>query len=68
LVGDTVGGTATDCRVDRRSPRSARRFNFAKAIADSADGGVIEECGHWVFEEKILFIRQQLSISWEKHR
>jgi pimeloyl-ACP methyl ester carboxylesterase len=43
-------------------------FNFAKAIADSADGGIIEECGHWVFEEKIDFIRQQLSIVWEKHR
>jgi pimeloyl-ACP methyl ester carboxylesterase len=35
-------------------------FNSAKAIADSADGGVIEECGHWVFEEKIDFICQQL--------
>jgi hypothetical protein len=33
----------------------------AKVIADSADGGVIEECGHWVFEEKIDFVREQLS-------
>ena len=36
-------------------------FNSAKATADSADGGVIEECGHWVFEEKIDFVREQLS-------
>jgi pimeloyl-ACP methyl ester carboxylesterase len=39
-------------------------FNSAKAIADSADGGVIEECGHWVFEEKIDFIREQLCSFW----
>ena len=41
-------------------------FNSAKAIADSAEGGVIEECGHWVFEEKTDFIREQLSGFWEK--
>jgi pimeloyl-ACP methyl ester carboxylesterase len=43
-------------------------LNFAKAITDSADGGVIEECGHWVFEEKIDFICQQLASFWEKRR
>ncbi|HET7665492.1 MAG TPA: alpha/beta hydrolase [Mycobacterium sp.] len=42
-------------------------LNCAKAIAESADGGVIEECGHWVFEEKPDFICQQLSSFWEKH-
>jgi pimeloyl-ACP methyl ester carboxylesterase len=30
--------------------------------------GVIEECGHWVFEEKTDFICPQLSSFWEKHR
>jgi pimeloyl-ACP methyl ester carboxylesterase len=42
-------------------------FNCAKAIANSADGGVIEECGHWVFEEKTDFIVQQLSQFWPRH-
>jgi pimeloyl-ACP methyl ester carboxylesterase len=42
-------------------------FDCARAIADSADGGVIEECGHWVFEERIDFIREQLDSFWEKH-
>jgi len=39
-------------------------FNSAKAIATSARGGVIEECGHWVFEEKPEFIRQELGRFW----
>jgi pimeloyl-ACP methyl ester carboxylesterase len=42
-------------------------FNSAKAIAESAQGGVIEECGHWVFEEKPEFIRQELSRFWAAH-
>jgi pimeloyl-ACP methyl ester carboxylesterase len=42
-------------------------FNSAKAIANSADGGVIEECGHWVFEEKPDFIVGQLSQFWPRH-
>jgi pimeloyl-ACP methyl ester carboxylesterase len=42
-------------------------YNSAKAIAESADGGVIEDCGHWVFEERPDFIRRQLSNFWEKH-
>jgi pimeloyl-ACP methyl ester carboxylesterase len=42
-------------------------FDCAKAIAVSAEGGVIEECGHWVFEEKTDFIRQQLGAFWERH-
>lgn len=36
----------------------------AKAIATSAQGGVIEECGHWVFEEKPQFIRNELEKFW----
>jgi pimeloyl-ACP methyl ester carboxylesterase len=43
-------------------------FNSAKAIAVSATGGVIEECGHWVFEEKPEFIVHQLGEFWERHR
>ena len=34
-------------------------INSAKAIATSAEGGVIEECGHWVFEEKTDFISRR---------
>ena len=42
-------------------------FDCAQAIAVSAAGGVIEECGHWVFEEKPAFIRQQLGSFWASH-
>ena len=42
-------------------------FQSAQAIAESAEGGVIEECGHWVFEEKPDFIREKLSAFWTKH-
>lgn len=39
----------------------------AVAIAESAQGGVIEECGHWVFEEKPDFIRGELAAFWARH-
>jgi pimeloyl-ACP methyl ester carboxylesterase len=39
-------------------------INSANAIALSARGGVIEECGHWVFEEKTAFICDQLGAFW----
>jgi pimeloyl-ACP methyl ester carboxylesterase len=42
-------------------------FDCAKAIAESAKGGVIEECGHWVFEEKTSFINEQLGEFWATH-
>jgi pimeloyl-ACP methyl ester carboxylesterase len=42
-------------------------IDSAKAIAVSARGGVIEECGHWVFEEKTDFIRRQLGDFWAQH-
>jgi pimeloyl-ACP methyl ester carboxylesterase len=42
-------------------------FDCAKAIANTAEGGVIEECGHWVFEEKTDFIVDQLSQFWSRH-
>jgi pimeloyl-ACP methyl ester carboxylesterase len=42
-------------------------ISSAKAIANSADGGVIDECGHWVFEEKTDFIVGQLSQFWPRH-
>jgi pimeloyl-ACP methyl ester carboxylesterase len=41
-------------------------FDSAKALSDRAEGGVIEECGHWVFEEKTDFICEQLSQFWDK--
>lgn len=42
-------------------------INSAKAITNSAEGGVIEGCGHWVFEEKPDFIIDQLSKFWPRH-
>lgn len=36
----------------------------AKALSDRAEGGIIEECGHWVFEEKTDFICEQLGRFW----
>jgi pimeloyl-ACP methyl ester carboxylesterase len=42
-------------------------IDCAKAIAVSAEGGVIEECGHWVFEEKTDFICKQLANFWQGH-
>jgi pimeloyl-ACP methyl ester carboxylesterase len=42
-------------------------FDCARAIANSAEGGVIEQCGHWVFEEKPDFIVGQLSQFWPRH-
>jgi pimeloyl-ACP methyl ester carboxylesterase len=43
-------------------------FNSAKAIAVSAEGGIIEECGHWVFEEKTEFIRAELDKFWKARK
>ncbi|WP_271896059.1 alpha/beta fold hydrolase [Candidatus Phyllobacterium onerii] len=39
-------------------------IDSAKAIATSARGGVIDECGHWVFEEKTQFICDELGGFW----
>jgi pimeloyl-ACP methyl ester carboxylesterase len=39
-------------------------INCAKAIALFAQGGVIDDCGHWVFEEKPEFICQELGNFW----
>jgi pimeloyl-ACP methyl ester carboxylesterase len=41
-------------------------FDSAKAIATMAKGGVIEECGHWVFEENPDFIASELSQFWPR--
>jgi pimeloyl-ACP methyl ester carboxylesterase len=41
-------------------------FDSAKAISVNANGGVIEECGHWVFEEKPQFISEELRAFWER--
>jgi pimeloyl-ACP methyl ester carboxylesterase len=42
-------------------------FTSAQAIAVSAAGGVIDECGHWVFEERSSFIAEQLQAFWSTH-
>jgi pimeloyl-ACP methyl ester carboxylesterase len=42
-------------------------YDCAKAIAVSAKGGVIDGCGHWVFEEKPDFIRRELGSFWASH-
>lgn len=45
----------------------AHCIESAKAISVSAEGGMIEECGHWVFEEKPDFISEQLAAFWPRH-
>ena len=42
-------------------------FEAAKSISPVAEGGVIEECGHWVFEEKTDFIVHQLGDFWARN-
>lgn len=42
-------------------------ISSARAICDQAEGGVIEECGHWVFEEKTGFIVTELEKFWKRH-
>ena len=42
-------------------------YDSAKALSDRAEGGVITECGHWVFEEKTGFICEQLRQFWGKN-
>ena len=39
-------------------------LDSAKAIAEEAYGGVIEECGHWVFQEKTDLICDELDRFW----
>jgi pimeloyl-ACP methyl ester carboxylesterase len=39
-------------------------FDCANAISVNASGGVIEACGHWVFEEKTEFICDELRTFW----
>jgi pimeloyl-ACP methyl ester carboxylesterase len=41
-------------------------YDSARALSDRAEGGVIEECGHWVFEERPRFICDQLGQFWAK--
>jgi pimeloyl-ACP methyl ester carboxylesterase len=43
-------------------------IDAAKSLALQAQGGIIEECGHWVFEEKTDFILDQLRGFWAKVR
>lgn len=41
-------------------------YSSAKSMAASAEGGVIEDCGHWVFEEKTDFICDELIRFWNQ--
>jgi pimeloyl-ACP methyl ester carboxylesterase len=46
--------------------KEAPGFTFV-VRSSSAEGDVIEECGHWVFEEKPDFIVDQLNQFWPRH-
>lgn len=50
-----------------RSSFGSHCFDSAKAIAARAQGGVIEQCGHWVFQEKTDFICDELDRFWAEH-
>jgi pimeloyl-ACP methyl ester carboxylesterase len=50
-----------------RSSFAEHCIQSAQAISVSASGGVIEECGHWVFQEKPDFICQELDSFWQSH-
>ncbi len=39
-------------------------YESVKALSDDTTGGVIEDCGHWVFEEQTDFINQELATFW----
>jgi pimeloyl-ACP methyl ester carboxylesterase len=43
-------------------------FESVKSLSDNAHGGVIEACGHWVFEEQAAFICDELGTFWSKGR
>lgn len=43
---------------------AAHCIDSAHALSDRAEGGVIEECGHWVFEEKADFILGECARFW----
>ncbi|GAA4998595.1 alpha/beta fold hydrolase [Actinopolymorpha pittospori] len=47
-----------------RSSFGSHCVDSAKAIATTALGGVIEECGHWVFQERTEFICDELDRFW----
>jgi pimeloyl-ACP methyl ester carboxylesterase len=42
-------------------------YTCANAIASTVGGGVIEECGHWVFEERPDFIVPELNQFWSRY-
>lgn len=50
-----------------RSSFGSHCIDSAKAIAREARGGVIEQCGHWVFQEQTDFICQQLDRFWTEN-
>jgi pimeloyl-ACP methyl ester carboxylesterase len=50
-----------------RSSFGEHCISCARAIAETAEGGVIEACGHWVFDEQPVFIREELGRFWARH-
>ncbi len=42
-------------------------IDSARVLSDRTEGGVIENCGHWVFEEKPEFITGELERFWAKN-
>lgn len=47
-----------------RSSFGSHCIDCAKEIATRAQGGVIEQCGHWVFQERTDFICDELDRFW----
>ncbi len=41
-------------------------IDSARSLSDRAQGGVIEDCGHWVFEEKADFIIDECARFWSE--
>jgi pimeloyl-ACP methyl ester carboxylesterase len=50
-----------------RSSFGSHCIDSAKAIAAKTQGGVIEQCGHWVFQEKTHFICDELERFWAEN-
>lgn len=44
----------------------AHCIDSARALTPNAEGGIIRDCGHWVFEEKTDFIVDELAAFWAR--
>ena len=63
-AGDAAGA---DARLGRRAFFRIALHRQREGDRGGAYGGVIEECGHWVFEEKTDFICGELERFWAGH-